>query len=93
MDTYEENQAPLEEPQPEIPVFTPVPPRPGLGLVRSLLIVLMVAVFMLEALLFSALWLVGSMDPPPAALSQVLQAAGEGQADAPQPAGLPQTLE
>lgn len=94
MDTYQENQAPVEaEPQPEIPVFTPVPPRPGLGLVRSLLIVLMVAVFMLEALLFSGLWLVSSMDPPPAVLSRAFQAAGEGQTDAPQPAGMPQTPE
>lgn len=84
MDTYQENQTPIEaEPQPEIPVFTPVPPRPGLGIVRSLLIVLMVIVFMLEAFLFSGLWLVSSMDTPPAALSQMFQAGGEGQANTP----------
>lgn len=66
-------------------MFTPVPPQPGLGIVRSLLVVLMVVVLLLEALLFSTLWLVRSMDTPPEALTQLFQTAENPAADTNQP--------
>lgn len=79
MDPEQQDQLAPGPEAPEAPVFVPSPPPRGLGLARSLLLALMVAVGLLEALLLSGLLLLSSIGGLPAAPGQAVQASPQGQ--------------
>ncbi len=85
MDPNQQDQLPVvPERPPQAPAFVPQPRPAGLGLGRVLLLVLMVAIGLLEALLLSGLLLLSSMEEAPAAFSQQVsaftgQSASQGQ--------------
>lgn len=81
MDPEQQDQLAPGPEAPEAPVFVPSPPPRGLGLARSLLLALMVAVGLLEALLLSGLLLssIGGLPAAPGQAVQASQASPQGQ--------------